>query len=174
MAVKTQIQRITNSAVHADGVSYLGQVEEITLPEIAFMFAEHKALGLIGTPEYFSGIEKMETSIKWTAVYKEAFLKHARPNGAVKLMVRSNVQRIEGGQTADEFPLVTYLTCAPKNYPLGSHKKSENVDLNGKWATYYIKQELDGDVLLEIDVENNIFNVNGTDYLATYRANLGI
>jgi P2 family phage contractile tail tube protein len=174
MAVKTKVNKLTNCNIYIDGVNLLGRAEEITLPDVQHSFTEHKALGMVGMSEFFSGIEKMEASIKWTCLYTEVMLKHSNPLKNVKLMVRGNLQTFDANGLVDEVPNVIYLTCAYKNIPLGSFKKSENVEVTGKLAVYAFKHEIDGDVISEIDVMSNIYSVDGVDILATYRANLGI
>lgn len=174
MATKTLINKLTNCNIYMDGVNLLGRFEELTLPEVEHTMVDHKALGMIGTSEFFAGIEKMETAIKWTCFYTDVFQKNANPLKNVKLMVRGSLQTWDGSGLAQEVPIVTYLTCAFKSFPLGMYKKSENVEVSTKLATYYFKQEIDGVQVAEVDILANIYSVNGVDILANYRANLGI
>ncbi|MCO2667078.1 phage major tail tube protein, partial [Pseudomonas aeruginosa] len=51
MAGGVQINRITNANVYLSNNSMLGKAEEIKLPDIQAIMAEHKALGMIGKVE---------------------------------------------------------------------------------------------------------------------------
>lgn len=169
-----QTNSINNANVYAEGNSLLGKVEEINLPEVNFALTEHKALGMVGVPKFWNSIEALEGSIKWNSYYEDVAKLFANPTKAVKLMVRSSVQNWQGGDLADEKPLVTFLTIQVKKWPLGNFKKADNTELQTDFSCTSIKQVYDGKTILEVDIMNNIFSVNGTDLLATYRANLGI
>ena len=61
---KIEINKLTNANVYLDGVNLLGRAEEVQLPQIKHKMAEHKALGMVGSAEFFAGIDKMECKIK--------------------------------------------------------------------------------------------------------------
>lgn len=172
MAVKTN--KVTNANVYDEGKSLLGQAEEINLPEVGFSMAEHKALGMVGVRQYPGGIEKMEGKIKWNSFYADTYGSFANPFKAKKLQVRSSVQEWEGGDLVAEKPLVVYLTIQPKKVPGGNFKSNDNVEYETDFTCSYMKVEYDGNLVTEIDVDNNIFFVGGEDLLSAYRANLGI
>ena len=54
-----------------NGNNLLGRAEEIQLPQIKHKMAEHKALGMVGSAEFFAGIDKLECKIKWNALYPD-------------------------------------------------------------------------------------------------------
>lgn len=174
MAQKISIGRLTNANIYIDGGSLLGRVENFNCPAITFKQAEHKALGLNGVIEYYSGIEKLEGSMKWTSFYPEFLKKMANPFQAVKVQVRGNLEEYQGGERVGQTPAVVFLTITPKNFPLGNFTQHENVELETNYGCTYVRLEIDGDVITEVDVEANIFKVDGDDLLATYRQNLGV
>ena len=63
---KIKINRLTNANIYMDGNNLLGRAEEIQLPQIKHKMAEHKALGMVGSAEFFAGIDKLECKIKMT------------------------------------------------------------------------------------------------------------
>src|ERR1044072_72072 len=93
MAEKIKINRLTNANVYMDGKSFLGKAEEINLPAIKHMMSEHKALGMVGKMEFWSGIDKMEAKIKWNSFYPDALKKMADPTTAIQLQVRGSLDR---------------------------------------------------------------------------------
>jgi P2 family phage contractile tail tube protein len=172
MSIKTNT--LTNANVYCEDKSMLGRAEEITLPEVNFTMTDHKALGMIGVRQFPNGIDKLEGKIKWNSFYDDAFKKFANPFKALRLMVRASVKIWEGGDLVDEKPYVVYLTVQTKKTPLGGFKQNDQVELENDISCTYIKVEYDGQLMMEVDVDNNIYNVAGEDLLATYRANLGI
>ena len=167
------VNRMTNSNVYVDGQSQLGKVEEINLPDITFMMSEHKALGNIGKVELFSGIDKMEATLKWNAFYVDVMKKYADPRKALKLQVRSSLETHNSEGLVTEVACVAYLTGQPKNFPAGNFKQHDNVEATSKMTITAYKLEIDGKPVVEFDAMANIYMVDGVDIFATYRANIG-
>lgn len=170
---KTSVNRLTNANVYIDGVSLLGKAEEVSLPDIKHKMAEHKALGMVGTVELFAGIDKMEAKIKWNAIYKDVVAKAGNPFQSVNLQVRGSLESYASAGRTSQVPYVVYLTCTFKNAPTGNFKQHDNVELESQLNVTYCKQEIDGEVMMELDVLANIYKVDGADLLQTYRANIG-
>jgi P2 family phage contractile tail tube protein len=168
------ISKVQDANVYINGTSTHGQASEVTLPEIQYAKGEYKALGLIGTPAFFNGVEKLEATIKWNYPENEVQIACANPRKSVDLMVRSNKQIYKDGTISDEQPVVVYLRGTSNNHGTGAYKAKEDTDLQTKLDITYIKEEVNGQEIIEIDVLNNIFRIAGEDQLAKYRDNLGI
>jgi hypothetical protein len=56
----------------------------------------------------------------------------------------------------------------------GSWKKGESDSLKGTVALYYYKLEIGGSTVIEIDPENGVEIIGGTDRLAETRTALGV
>lgn len=169
-----KVNRLTNANIYVDGNSFLGRAEEITLPDIKHKMADHKGLGMVGTVELFSGIDKMECKIKWNSFYSEVMKKAANPTQAVQLQCRGSVEEYGAAGRTAERPVVCYVTGMFKNVPAGNFKQHDNVELESMLTVTYVKVEYDGAAIYEIDVLANIYKVDGEDILANYRQNLGI
>lgn len=169
-----QINRVTNANIYMDGVSLLGRAEEISAPVVKTKTAEHKALGMVGVADFFSGIDKMEAKIKWNSFYPDVMKKTANPVSTVKLQIRTSVESYTADGRGAQVPAVIYMTVQYKDFPLGNFKQHDNVELEQNMSVYYYKLEINGEVITEVDILANIFKVNGVDILADYRANLGI
>lgn len=167
------VNRMTNANVYVDGASQLGKAEEVNLPEIAYKQSEHKAVGMIGLFELFSGIDKMEASIKWNAFYPDVMKKFANPRKALKLQIRSSLETHNSEGLSGEVAFVAYLTGQPKNFPGGNFKQHDNVEMTSKMTITAMKVEVDGEPVLEYDALANILMIDGEDMFATYRANIG-
>lgn len=170
---KIQINRVTNANLYMDGVSFLGRCEELNLPVIKFKNSEHKALGMVGSMEFFSGIEKMEGKIKWNSFYPEALKKVADPTKVLKLQIRASIETYGSGGRSTQVPLVVFLSVQAKDFPLGSFKQHDNAELETNYNAYYAKMEINGEEVIEVDVLSNTYKVNGVDLLATYKSNIG-
>ena len=93
---KIEINKLTNANVYLNGNNLLGRAEEVQLPQIKHKMAEHKALGMIGSAEFFSGIDKMECKIKWNALYPNVLRTCANPFMAAMIQVRANLETYNG------------------------------------------------------------------------------
>ena len=60
-----------------------------------------------------------------------------------------------------------------KASPLGEFKQHEGVNLTTKFSCTYIKQVINGQDILELDVLANIYKAGGRDLLSNYRVNIG-
>lgn len=174
MPQNVTIGRLTNANLYMDGGPLFGKAESVNLPDVSYKQAEHKALGLVGTIEYFAGIDKMEGSIKWTSFYADQLKKMGDPFTAKKVIVYGNLEEYQGGSRVGQTPAKVFMTIAPKNFPLGNFQQHDNVELESKFGCTYIRLEVNGETIYELDVEANIWKVDGIDLLATYRQNLGL
>lgn len=169
-----QVNRLTNANIYVNGESKLGKAEEVSLPMIKHMLAEHKALGMVGKVEFFSGIDKMEAKIKWNSFYADILSVIGDPTKPMNIQVRSSLETYtSSGRTAQQ-PVVCYMTCSAKDFPLGNFKQHDNVEAETNLTVTYCKLEINSVLIMEIDVLANIYKVGETDVLAQYRANLGI
>ncbi|HWO57688.1 MAG TPA: phage major tail tube protein [bacterium] len=170
---KIEINRLTNANVYLDGSSFLGRAMEVELPKVTHKFAEHKALGMVGTIEAWSGIEKMEAKFKWSSFYREVLGKAANPFKAVAVQVRGSLETYSSAGRVAEVAVVAHLLGQFDSIPAGNYKQHENVEIENGMAVSYIKLVVDGAEVLEFDAFANIYKADGQDLLATYRANIG-
>lgn len=173
MAGKIQLNRITNANVYVNGNCKLGQVDEIKLSDITTLMTEHKALGMVGKIELPSGFDKMEGEIKWNSFYEDTWREMIDPFDTVPLMVRSNVETYDSQGRKKQVPLVTHLSVMFKKNSLGTFKQNDNAEFTSSFTCYFIKQQIDGKDVIELDVLANIYKVNGVDKLELYRQNIG-
>ena len=173
MAGKIKVNRITNANVYVNGNSLLGRAEEIKLPDLNFVMAEHKALGMVGKIELPSGFDKLEGEIKWNSLYDEVAVIMANPFETVQIQCRSNIETYASQGRIEQVPMVTYITAQFIKNPLGTFKQQENAEFSSSFNALYIKQVVNGRELIELDYMSNIFRVDGIDQLSTYRRHIG-
>jgi len=168
------MHHIVNANVYVDGVNLLGKVADCSLPNISFKQADHRALGMIGTTQFFSGIDAMEATLNWSSIYPDMMKIFANPRKVIKLTLYSSLEVLTAADgVSEEKKLKTEFHGTVKGFPLGSFKPGEVVsDISTKIAVHYLKQDLAGDAVIEIDVMNNIFKAAGEDILANYSGNI--
>lgn len=168
------INRITNANCYVEGNSLFGQVEEAMLPDLKKIMVEHKALGMLGKPEYVAGLDKMEAKLKFNSIYPDVIKTVAGYANSVKLILRSSVEVYEGGTKTAEKPYVVFITGQFTNLPAGGFKAMENVEVELNMSVTAIRAEFDRQELYNIDVNANIWITDGVDQLEERRQNLGL
>lgn len=170
---RIEVNRICECNLYLNGISFLGRAESIDLPTLKTKMTEHKALGMIGTLEFPSGVDKLECKIKWNSFYPDALVSLADPFTYVPVMARGSVERWTGAGRTSQEALVVELTLGFKNVPLGKFKQHDNVELETEAACVYLRQTIGGVEIVEFDAMANIWRVAGVDVLDQYRTNLG-
>jgi P2 family phage contractile tail tube protein len=171
----TIINKITNANLYSSGNSFLGKLEEITLPAIKAKNTDHKTLGTIMEIELPSGFEKMTGKMKFNAVYPELIQEFGSPYNTRQIQVRSSLESYDPSGRIAEVPIVAFLNVRFKDVlPPITLKQNDNPELESEYSASYYRLEIDGIALIEIDAFNSVFFLNGNDELATYRQNLGI
>jgi len=126
------VNRVTSANVYYDGNSLLGKAESFTLTELPFVMSEHKALGALGTTQYFAAIDKIEAEMVVTSHYPDLIKLLADPTTSKQMQVRGNLQTQESTGLTAEVPLVYFITATPMNLPVGDFKAQENSPLTYK------------------------------------------
>lgn len=164
---------VSNANVYLDGNTYIGRAEEAELPKVKPKMLERKGLGLIGSNKYPVGLEEMEAKIKWNSFYPDAAKKMANPFVPVQLQLRSSIETFEAQGRVSQTPLVVTMIGVFTEAPYGTFKQGEQVELESTMLVSYLKVEIGGEEITEIDVETNVWKANGVDLLEQWRANLG-
>lgn len=170
-----EINRLTNANIYVGGTNFIGKAEEVTTPDIKAIMQDHTGLGLIGKPKFFAGIEAMEAKIKWNSLYQSAIALVSDFTSSVQIQARANLETWTADGRSQQQAVVCYFTGTPTNVPtLGTLKAQDNAESESNFNVTYAKLVVGSDVLYEVDILNNIYNVAGTDILSKYRSNLGM
>lgn len=170
---KIQINKLINANIYMNGNNFLGRAEEVQLPQIKHKMAEHKALGMIGSPEFFSCVDKLECKIKWNSLYPDVLKTCANPFISTAIQVRASLETYNGSGRISEVPAVAYISGTFKEFPLGTIKPGDNAEYETTMAVTYAKLVVNGEEIFEIDVLENIYKVGAVDILGTYKSNIG-
>jgi len=82
------VNRVTSANIYYDGNSLLGKAESFTLQELPFVMSEHKALGALGTTQYFAALDKIEAEMVVTSHYPDLIKLLADPTTSKQMQVR--------------------------------------------------------------------------------------
>jgi uncharacterized protein len=173
MADKISINRVTNANIFVNGNSLLGKADEITLPSVKNKMVEHKALGMVGSLEFPSGVEKLEGKIKWNSFYEDVLAQMANPYATLQIQVRASLESYASAGRINEVPVVAIMTIMPKSLPGGAFKQNDNVEMETDFTANYFKLTVGGKDIVEVDVLANIYKAGGVDVLSNYRTNIG-
>ena len=157
----------TNFAVYEDATEFYGMAE-VTLPEITQITEEVKGAGISGVGH----IEAMTLTLNFRSVTADA-VKLAEPRNH-QLDLRAAQQYWDN--TAGKFvqqAVKHVLMVTPTKFAPGKLAPAASAEASGEYAATYFATYIDGKKVLEIDIINFIYYVNGTDYLADVRKALG-
>lgn len=159
-------------ATFMDGVSFVGETEEVTLPTLKRKMEEHRGGGMPGPIKIDLGQDAIEMEWKAAGFIVEQY----KAYGAVKH--DKVLIRFAGGIQSDDDDTVqsvevTVRGRAEEINP-GSAKAGDKTQQTMKLTCSYYKLAVDGATIIEIDMVNMIETINGEDRMAAWRAALGI
>ncbi|MCV6588323.1 MAG: phage major tail tube protein [Marinobacterium sp.] len=155
-----------------DGISYVGEVEEVTLPKLARKMEEWRGGGMNAPIDADQGQEKLE--LDWTCggLMEDALKQFGvTTHNGVMLRFAGSYQR-DNSETVTAVEIV--VRGRHKEIEMGGAKEGEGGKFKVKSSLSYYKLTIDGADVIEIDVENMIEIVNGVDHLAPHRQAIGI
>jgi len=169
-----QTYKLNNAHAIIDGVKTFGSVSEMDLPTLTAAMEDHQVLGLNAKFELPTGMDKMEAVLRFNSIYPEYAGKLADVFTAKTIQIRSSQDVFTGPSRTEERPFVVFLKATPKEQALGSFKQNSFEGNEVTLNVLYLKIVINRVDVLEIDVLNNIYKVDGVDKLANLRANLGL
>jgi hypothetical protein len=165
-------RKLKNINLFNDGVSYVGQVEEVALPSLERKLEEWRGGGMNAPIKTDHGMEAL--SMEWTcgglmedALKQWGVTKH----DAVLLRFAGAYQRDD---RAEVDAVEVTVRGRHSKIDMGTAKPGDNTQFKVTSELSYYKLELNGTVVIEIDLLNMIERVNGEDRLADQRKALGI
>ncbi|HDR1111091.1 TPA: phage major tail tube protein [Pasteurella multocida] len=154
-----------------DGNKYLGEVTEVTQPKLAMKIEEFRAGGMIGAVDVNLGIEKLEAEFKAGGYMVELIKKFGGSINGIPLRFLGSYQRDDTEEvTSVELVMQGRFT----EIDSGNSKVGDDTEQTFKVPLTYYKIIVDGKDVIEIDMLNSVFVVDGVDKLAEHRAAIGI
>jgi P2 family phage contractile tail tube protein len=166
-------ESVINFAVYENAVEFYGMAE-VTLPEITNLTEEVKGAGISGTFEsvVLGHLEAMSLTLNFRTLVKDAITLLEPRDHTIDLRAAQQSKDTVSGKTVVT-PVKHVMVVKPKKLSPGKVAPASAADASGEYAVTYWATYIDGDKVLEIDILNFIYKVNGTDYLAEVRTALG-
>ncbi len=164
---------VTNFAVYEDATEYYGMAE-VTLPEISSITEEVKGAGISGTfnGAFVGHIEAMTLTLNFRSVTKAAIRLLEPRNHQIDLRASQQVWDSGAGRFKQSH-VKHVLMVTPTKYSPGKLAPASPAESSGEYSVTYFATYIDGVKIMEIDILNFIFFVNGVDYLEDVRKALG-
>lgn len=161
-----------NFAVY-NGGDLLG-IAEGTLPNLEFMTSEVQGAGLAGVVDSptLGHFNSMTLTLNWRTQTSEALRLAAQKAHELDLFSSNQYYDAGLGEYVTK-QLHIFCKAVPKNFTLGNLAVNDSSGTETEFEILYMKIELDGKERIEVDKFNYIYKVDGVDYLAGVRANLG-
>lgn len=162
---------LKNFGIFADGISWIGQAETIKLPKLSRKTDEYRGAGMDGSVEVDLGSEKLEMEIELAGFHKAAYSQYGGT-------IAGRMWRYAGAYAQDDTNQIQAVEVVTrgryKEIDPDSAKGGDKSKTTYKASLTYYKLTVDGEVLVEIDHPNFIFNVGGVDMLAAQRKAIGL
>lgn len=167
-------EKLNNFTAYRNGSEFLG-VADVDLPDLESMTETVNGAGIAGEIDSpnIGHFASMTTTINWRVLDRANF-KLARQE-VQALDFRGSIQAFDptaGGYK--QIPVKVTIRGLPKTTPLGSLAVGSTMDNSNELEVFYIKILYDNQTVVEIDKLNFICIIDGVDYLAEVRANLGM
>jgi uncharacterized protein len=165
-------RRLKNFLLYNQGLAYLGEVPELKLPALKRKMEDYRAGGMLGPIKTDMGMEGME--LDWTSA---GFLPDvlgqfgAPKHDSVGLRFAGSLQSDDSEAT---HAIEVVMRGRHTEVDFGSAKAGDKTEIKVKTALSYYQLSLDGVVLVEIDLVNNIEVIGGVDLGLGLRLALGI
>ncbi len=162
-----------NFKVYLEGHELLGLAEG-TIPQLEAMTSEVKGAGISGAIEsiVLGHFNSTTLSLTWRSV-TDAFMKLAA-HKTHEIELYSSIQMYDAGLGEyGSIPLYVFLKADTKNFQPGNLVVGDNMDTQCEFEVRYMKVYLNNKERIEMDKENMIYKVDGVDYTAKVRADLG-
>ena len=167
-------EKLISFRVYQSGNDLLG-VADAELPSLEYMSETVKGAGVAGEVESptIGHFGKMSLKLNWRTVTKPLIFL-AKPI-AHALDLRGAIQTYDASSGEYKItPLRVAVRALPKKAELGKMEMNSSGNGSNEFEVIYIKIDLDGETLAEIDKYNYICNIGGTDYLTEVRTALGL
>lgn len=174
MAAPNQQVKISNAAIHVNGQPVFGGPNEVTIEGLKAKTVESMSLGMQGTVEYTTGIEKMNLTLKLNHVDANIMAKFGDIYAPKQIQVRCLHET--NGPSGRTLAALVYKINATSKTPLSgiSLKAQEKAEFEIEMSISSITVELDSVEIFHFDALGNTHRVNGVSVLANMNAILGI
>lgn len=161
---------LKNFNVFVDGRGYAGVADEVTPPKLTVKTEEHRAGGMDAPVDIDMGMEKMTLEFTLSQYDKDVLKLFGVQNGATVPFTLRGAMSADAGLVS---PVVINARGMFTEVDGGTWKAGEKTQMKCTVSLRYYKLSIDGDTVIEIDVENMTRIIGGVDQLSLVRAAIG-
>ena len=165
-------RKLKNFAIFKDGVNFMGEIPEVTLPTLTRQMEDYRSGGMNAPLKQDFGMEALSAELKAAGYMAELISGFGAGRHDATMLRFAGAAQGEDGENPQAVEVV--MRGRISEIDMGSAKAGEGTEHTYKYELSYYKLVLDGQVVLEIDILNMVEVVNGVDNLAATRAALGI
>lgn len=160
--------------VFGDGENWVGLTEEFTPAKLTRKFEKYRGGGMSGGVDVDMGFDDDALGVEFVLGGYEAQLVKkmgtAKIDG-VSLRFAGSFQRDDTGEIS-----AVEIDCRGRYKELdrGTYKQGDNSTTKVSMTNTYYKETVDGTVITEIDIVNNVWTVDGEDLMAEHRQAIGL
>ena len=165
-------KKLKNMNLFNEGRSYLGVIASVTLPKLTRKMEEWRGGGMDGSVKVDLGQDALE--MEWTdgGIAEQALKQY----GAAS--VNGLMLRFAGAYQADDTGQVSAVEVTVRGrheeIDMGDGKPGDDSESKMKTACAYYRLVIDDQPVIEIDVLNGVFIVDGVDRYAEIRTAIGL
>lgn len=167
-------EKLTNFSAYLEGDQWLGMTD-VELPSYDAMTETVKGAGISGevdTP-VIGHYGSMSIKFNWRTLGNQAIILSEQKTHAIDVRGSQQIYNAGTGQYEHQQVKVT-VRAIPKATAPGKFEPGSTTGTSNDMEVVYIKQEIDGKRVVEIDKFNFISFINGSDALEQVRKNLGM
>lgn len=173
-SINRTITSLIAARVYNDSKDLIG-IADVDLPEITPMTATVSGAGIAGEAEFpvMGHYQSATVTIHWKGLDAAAF--DLSKYKAQPLEIRGSQQVYDAGTgELKSVPVRVALRAVPKSLKPGSFKAGERVETETELEVLYLKIEIEGKEICEIDKFNYICRIGGDDAMSQVRNDLGL
>ncbi|WP_265822508.1 phage major tail tube protein [Geovibrio ferrireducens] len=165
--------KVIGAKVWKDGKEHA--VADVTLPSLEAMSDTIKGGGIAGEMDVpvIGQFGEIEMECTWRSTTKEAY--DLMKPGPHELEVRGALQELD--KNSGKWKVIAvrvFVRATPKKLEGGKLETAASMDIPQAFSLSYMKTELDGEEMVELDKLNYIYKVRGEDVLADVRKAMGM
>lgn len=162
---------IKNAVGFVDGRGYVGKIRDINPPDLSIATEDYRAGGMDAPTALDMGMEALETSFVLLPYEAELIkLFGIKERATVPFRVQAARESDDGSVTNVTMRMRGRITSIAR----GTWTPGTPAETTITMRLDYYQEEIDGETVVEIDINNRIRNIGGTDQLEAVRAALGI
>ena len=167
-------ETLINCEVYEQGTRLIG-LANVTLPEMNQLTSEVSGAGIAGKIEVpvEGQFESMEVTLHWRTLFTTPLT--LMKSGGTQLSCRGAMQHYEASSGQVKIvPVRCDVRARHTSTNLGEFSTGETTETETKLVCDYVKLVVDDKTVVELDIYNYVYNVNGTDLMKSVRSALGL